>query len=47
MTNIKGGSIVSLHFGHKNTVEALPTLINDLHNAGYTPVTLTQLLGKI
>lgn len=47
MTNIKGGSIVSLHFGHKNTVEALPTLITELHNAGYTPVTLTQLLGKI
>jgi peptidoglycan/xylan/chitin deacetylase (PgdA/CDA1 family) len=47
MSNIKGGSIVSLHFGHKNTVEALPTLITELHNSGYTPVTLTQLLGKI
>ena len=46
MTNIKGGSIVSLHFGHKNTVDALPTLITELHNAGFTPVTLTQLLGK-
>ena len=47
MTSIKGGSIVSLHFGHKNTVDALPTLITELHNAGYTPVTLTKLLGKI
>ncbi len=45
MTNIKGGSIVSLHFGHKNTVEALPSLISELHNAGYKPVTVTQLLG--
>lgn len=47
MKNIKGGSIVSLHFGHKNTVEALPTLITELHSAGYTPVTVTQLLGKL
>ena len=47
MTNIKGGSIVSLHFGHKNTVEALPTLLTQLHGAGYTPVSLTTLIGKI
>ncbi len=47
MTNIKGGSIVSLHFGHKNTVEALPTLLTQLHSAGYTPVSLTTLIGKI
>jgi peptidoglycan/xylan/chitin deacetylase (PgdA/CDA1 family) len=47
MQNIKGGSIVSLHFGHKNTVEAMPTLITALHNAGYTPVTVTQLIGKL
>jgi peptidoglycan/xylan/chitin deacetylase (PgdA/CDA1 family) len=46
MTGIKGGSIVSLHFGHKNTVDALPTLIEEIHTAGYTPVTLTQLIGK-
>lgn len=47
MTNIKGGSIVSLHFGHKNTVEAIPTLLTELHSAGYTPVTLTELIGKL
>ena len=47
MSSIKGGSIVSLHFGHKNTVEALPTLLTKLHDAGYAPVTLTQLIGKI
>lgn len=47
MTSVKGGSIISLHFGHKNTVEAMPQLLSELHNAGYTPVTLTQLLGKI
>ena len=47
MQNIKGGSIVSLHFGHKNTVDALPTLITELHSAGYTPVTVTRLIGKL
>ncbi len=46
MSSIKGGSIVSLHFGHKNTVEAIPALINKLHDAGFKPVTLTQLIGK-
>jgi len=44
---IKNGSIVSLHFGHKNTTEALPTLINQLNSSGFTPVTLTKLLGPI
>jgi peptidoglycan/xylan/chitin deacetylase (PgdA/CDA1 family) len=46
MNNVKGGSIISLHFGHKNTVEAMPELLTNLHAAGYTPATLTQLLGK-
>jgi peptidoglycan/xylan/chitin deacetylase (PgdA/CDA1 family) len=47
MAGIQNGSIVSLHFGHKNTVEALPALIEKLHANGFTPVTLTTLLGKI
>lgn len=45
MTNVRNGSIVSLHFGHKNTVEAMPTLIEKLHQAGFNPVTVTQLLA--
>ena len=46
MKSVKNGSIVSLHFGHKNTIEALPTLLTELHNKGLTPVTLSTLLGK-
>jgi peptidoglycan/xylan/chitin deacetylase (PgdA/CDA1 family) len=45
--SVKNGSIVSMHFGHKNTVAALPTLLKQLDSKGLTPVTLTQLLGPI
>ena len=45
MKSIKNGSIVSLHFGHKNTVTALPKLITELKSAGLTPVTLSTLLS--
>lgn len=47
MSKVKNGSIVSLHFGHQNTVQALPALLEQLHAKGLTPVTLTTLLGKI
>jgi len=45
MTGAKNGSIVSLHFGHKNTIKALPTLLKELTSQGLKPVTLTTLLG--
>ena len=45
MKSIKNGSIVSLHFGHKNTVTALPKLITELKSAGLSPVTLSTLLS--
>jgi peptidoglycan/xylan/chitin deacetylase (PgdA/CDA1 family) len=44
---VKNGSIISLHFGHKNTVEAAPQILTDLKAAGLTPVTLTQLLAPL
>ena len=44
MKNIKNGSIVSLHLGHKVTLDAMPTLLESLHAKGFTPVTLTELL---
>ena len=44
---IKGGSIISLHFGHQNTVDALPALIENIKSKGFTPVTLTDLLGNV
>ncbi len=46
MKAVKNGSIISLHFGHQNTIDALPTLLEKLHAQGLTPVTLTTLLGK-
>ena len=45
--SVKGGSIISLHFGHANTVKAMPKIIDDLKSKGLTPVTITKLLGKI
>jgi len=42
---IQNGSIVSLHFGHQDTIDAMPTLLENLHAKGLTPVTLTTLLG--
>jgi peptidoglycan/xylan/chitin deacetylase (PgdA/CDA1 family) len=44
MNNIKNGSIISMHLGHKVTLEALPTILTKLHSKGYAPVTLTELL---
>ena len=44
MKNVKNGSIISLHLGHKVTLEAMPTLLESLHSKGLTPVTLTELL---
>ena len=45
--SVKGGSIISLHFGHKNTVDAMPKIIEDLKVKGLQPVTLTELLGNV
>ena len=45
MNSVKNGSIISLHFDHKNTVAALPKIITELKSAGLTPVTLTKLLS--
>ena len=47
MSTVKNGSIVSLHFGHQDTIDALPTLLTQLHAKGLTPVTLTTMLGAI
>jgi peptidoglycan/xylan/chitin deacetylase (PgdA/CDA1 family) len=39
------GSIVSLHFGHPGTVQALPGILDDLQARGLTPVTASALLA--
>ena len=43
--NVKNGSIISLHLGHKVTLDAMPTLLEKLHEKGLKPVTLTELLA--
>ena len=47
MSTVKNGSIISLHFGHQDTIDALPTLLTQLHAKGLTPVTLSTMLGTI
>ena len=44
MSNVKNGSIISMHLGHKVTLDAMSTLLESLHSKGFTPVTLTELL---
>lgn len=39
------GAIISLHFGHAGTVEALPAIIDGLEQRNLTPVTVSTLLG--
>ena len=47
MAGVKNGSIVSLHFGHQDTLLALPQLLEKLHGKGFTLVTISTLLGNI
>jgi peptidoglycan/xylan/chitin deacetylase (PgdA/CDA1 family) len=47
INTVKNGSIISLHFGHQDTIDALPTLITQLRAKGLTPVTLSTMLGAI
>jgi polysaccharide deacetylase 2 family uncharacterized protein YibQ len=41
---VQNGSIISMHFGHKVTLDAMPLLLDKLHAQGFEPVTLTELL---
>jgi peptidoglycan/xylan/chitin deacetylase (PgdA/CDA1 family) len=41
----RAGSIISLHFGHPGTVEALPRILTGLRAKGLQAVTLSRLLG--
>jgi peptidoglycan/xylan/chitin deacetylase (PgdA/CDA1 family) len=44
--NIQSGSIVSLHFDHQNTIEALPAIIDHMKTKSLKPVTVSQLIGS-
>jgi peptidoglycan/xylan/chitin deacetylase (PgdA/CDA1 family) len=42
---VHAGSIVSLHFGHRDTINALPAILDHLAGLGLTQSTVTGLLG--
>lgn len=44
ISEIREGSVVSLHFGYTDTVAALPALLEDLDRRGLAAVTTTELL---
>lgn len=39
------GAIVSLHFGHRDTIVALPSILSGMDAAGLRHATITELLG--
>jgi peptidoglycan/xylan/chitin deacetylase (PgdA/CDA1 family) len=43
--HVQAGSIISLHFGHHGTIDALPTIIADLRRRQLRPVTVGELLA--
>ena len=43
----RSGSIVSLHFGHRGTVDALPAIRSGLRTKGLQPVTLSTWLRDV
>ncbi|MFF8593313.1 polysaccharide deacetylase family protein [Streptomyces sp. NPDC015220] len=45
MAEVRGGSVVSLHFGYPDTVSALPDVLDELAHRGLRAVTTTELLS--
>ncbi|MFE1442445.1 polysaccharide deacetylase family protein [Streptomyces sp. NPDC058739] len=43
--SVRGGSVVSLHFGYADTVAALPAVLDELDRRGLRAVTTTELLS--
>jgi hypothetical protein len=43
--NARGGSIVLMHLGGFNTLDALPGLLDAAGDMGLQPVTLSEMLG--
>ncbi len=44
-THAKPGAIILMHDIHPTTVEAVPTMVDELKQAGYTLVTVSELFG--
>ncbi|MEV5847819.1 polysaccharide deacetylase family protein [Streptomyces sp. NPDC051985] len=45
LAEVRGGSVVSMHFGYPDTVAALPAVLQELHRRGLRAVTTTELLS--
>lgn len=45
LANVKNGSIILMHDIHNSTVEAVPEIIRELQERGYTLVTVSELLA--
>jgi peptidoglycan/xylan/chitin deacetylase (PgdA/CDA1 family) len=45
LATVAAGSIVSLHFGHPGTVDALPAILDGIDRKGLQPGTASALLG--
>jgi peptidoglycan/xylan/chitin deacetylase (PgdA/CDA1 family) len=45
VARVQGGSIVLMHLGGYNTLEALPRIVEGLHDRGYEPITLARMFG--
>ena len=45
LSRAEGGSIVLMHLGGWNTLDALPAIVNGLRANGLEPVTLHRMLG--
>lgn len=41
----RAGSIVSMHLGHQDTIDALPDVLDDLNARGLLAVTVGELLA--
>jgi hypothetical protein len=42
---VRGGSIVSMHFGHPGTAIAMPALLDELRRRGLRAVTVSSMLS--
>jgi peptidoglycan/xylan/chitin deacetylase (PgdA/CDA1 family) len=45
LAEVRGGSVVSLHFGYPDTVAALPAVLEELARRGLSAVTTTELFN--
>ncbi|ANP49587.1 polysaccharide deacetylase family protein [Streptomyces griseochromogenes] len=45
LAEVRGGSVVSLHFGYPDTVAALPAVLHELDRRGLRAVTTSELLS--